>query len=155
MNLLDASFFQKTQKKYTLFTVLFFVLCCLCAAGYGLSFLSGNLYVSIAAGIASVTICVFFYYLAVFESQKLLKLYRNIHKGITQKDTCRFEADEEDTEHDGVRLHRIRASFDDDEQVFNRTLYFIAALPHPTLTSGTQITVKTYQNIILDIEVKD
>ncbi|GEM_PF-2569586 len=155
MNLLDASFFQKTQKKHTFFTVLFFVLCCLCAVGYGFSFLSGNLYISIAAGIASVTICVLFYFLTVFEPQKLLKLYRNIRKGITQEDTYRFEADEEDTEHDGVRLHRIRASFNDNDQTFDRTLYFIAALPHPPLTPGTQITVKTYQNIILDIEVKD
>ena len=96
-----------------------------------------------------------FYFLTVFEPQKLLKLYRNIRKGITQEDTYRFEADEEDTEHDGVRLHRIRASFNDNDQTFDRTLYFIAALPHPPLTPGTQITVKTYQNIILDIEVKD
>lgn len=155
MNLLNVSFFQKTQKKYTIFTVLFFILCCLCAIGYGFSFLSGNLYISIAAGIAAVTICVFFYYLTIFEAQKLLKLYRNIRNGITQEDTYRFEIDEEDTEHDGVRLHRIQASFHDADQTFDRTLYFIAALPRPTLTPGMQITVKTYQNIILDIEIKD
>ncbi len=155
MNLLDVSFFQLTNKKHTLFLTLFFILCVISAAGYGFSFLSGNVYISLACGIAAVTICILFYYLTVFEKQKLLKLYKNIHRGITQEDTYIFDSTDGETEHDGVRLQRLRVSFKDDGQFFDRTLYFIEALPHPKLTPGQQIHVKTYQNIILDIMVKD
>lgn len=155
MNILDISFFEKTDKKFTLYLILFFILCLAAAVGYGLSFLSGNLYISLVVGIAAVTVCVLFYYIAVFKHQKRMKLYKNIRRGITQEDTFRFERFDGKTEHDGVGLIRLIASFEDDGQTFDRTLYFIEALPHPELKTGQKIAVKTYQNIILDISVKD
>ncbi len=153
MNLIDDLFFMKLEKKHGALLISFFVLTAVCAACYVLSFYSAKLYVSLAVGIISVTACILFYYRFVFEKQRLLKLRKNIASGLSQEDTYVFDKLDGATEHDGVHLMRVRAFYPEGEGDYDRTLYFIEALPYPALENGQEFRVKTYRNIILDIEI--
>ncbi len=152
MSLIDDSFFIKLEKKHSVSLVVFFVLIAICVTCYVISFYSANLFVSLGVGIASVTICILFYYGNVFEKQRLLRLRRDISCGLAQEDSYVFDKLDGATEHDGVRLMRVRAFYPGQDNDYDRTLYFIEALPYPELHKGQKITVKTYRNIITDIE---
>ena len=103
-------------------------------------------------GIFAVIISVFYYYGLIFDKNKLLKLYNGVLEGITQKDTYTFKKADDFTEHDGVRLLRLICTFEDDGEVFERTLYFISDIPYPHLEEGQKIQVETHRNIIINIE---
>lgn len=152
MNLLDNDFFIKLKKKRNINLIVFFIITIFFCCAYVLSFYSNNLLISIAVGIASVVLLVLYYYGFIFDKIKLIKLYKNILNGITQEDSYTFKKFDDETEHDGVKLLRVICSFTDDNEEFERTLYFLKALPYPELSQGKKIKVKTYQNIILDIE---
>jgi hypothetical protein len=152
MNLLDEQFFHNLKKKKNTATCIFIILCLLFTTAYVLSFFSNLLYVSVLTGIIAVVILVLFYYALVFDKVKLLKLYKNINSGIYQEDSFVFNEYDGPTEHDGVKLIRLTCTFTEDNETFDRTLYFIEAVPSPTLEKGQIIKVKTYQNIILNIE---
>jgi len=152
MDLLDKGYFLTLEKKLTVKTVIFLIICVLCLVGYIYSFTFGLLYASMLAGVAGVIICILYYYLAIFEIKHLVKLNRNIAMGISQEDTFVFEKLDGETEYDGVRLTRLLTSYTGDDELFERTLYFISALPHPTLEVKQKITVRTYRNIIIEMK---
>lgn len=152
MNLLNKDFFKKLKKQRGINLTIFFALLVLFIACYALSFYTDLLAVSLAVGIIEVIVLVLFYYGAIFDKNKLLKLYKNINQGITQEDAYTFKKYDDETEHDGVKLIRLICSFTDEGEEYQRTLYFLQALPHPKLEENHIIKVKTYQNIILNIE---
>jgi len=155
MNLFSDVFFKETEKKRNRLLAVFIVLCILCAALYTGSFFFGNLYISLAVGICSVVFLVLFFYGLIYEKNKLLKLNKSLISGITQSNTYTFERLDGFTEHDGVKLLRLICSFTDEGEVFERTLYFLCALPYPELKQGQQLTVTTHRNIIVNIDIKD
>lgn len=152
MNLLDEKFFKKLKKQRNRNLVIFLVLSVFFIAFYIVSFYYNLLAVSLSVGIIEVIILVLFYYGTIFDKSKLLKLYKNINRGITQEDSYIFKKYDDETEHDGVKLIRLVCSFTDDGEEFERTLYFLQDLPHPALEKNQSMKVKTYQNIILNIE---
>lgn len=153
MNLIKEDFFDNLRKKRNFFLIIFFALCVVFLGAYVLSFYLNILWVSILTGIFAVIVLVLFYYGLIFDKSKLLKLYKNINSGIFQEDTYYFKKTDDFTEHDGVQLLRLICTFEDEGEVFERTLYFICAQGYPTLTEGQKIKVKAHQNIIIDIEV--
>ncbi len=152
MNLLDKNFFEKLKKQRNRNLIIFFILFVIFVACYAVSFYSNLLAVSLSVGIIEVIILVLYYYGAIFDKNKLLKLYKNINQGIAQEDTYTFKKFDDETEHDGVKLIRLICSFTDENEEFDRTLYFLQAIPYPELKENQSITVKTYQNIIINIE---
>ncbi len=152
MNLFNEDFFVKLKKKKSTLVLIFIALCILFTTLYVLSFLTNQLYISIITGAVSVIVLVLFYYGLIFDKAKLIKLYKNINQGICQEESYTFNEFDGPTEHDGVKLIRLMCSFTDENEIFERTLYFVEELPHPTLKKGQTIKVKTYQNIILNIE---
>lgn len=152
MNLLNKNFFDELRKKRNIFLILFFILFIIFTCLYVFTFFLNTLWISITTGIIEVVFLVLFYYGTVFEKNKLLKLYKSISTGITQEDTYFFKRTDDFTEHDGVRLLRLICTFEDDSEVFERTLYFLSALEYPTLEEGQKIKVRTHQNIIVNIE---
>ncbi len=152
MNLLKEDFFENLTKKRNTLLIVFCVLTLVLLAAYVLSFYINILWVSILVGIVAVVFLVLFYYGLIFDKNKLIKLYKNINSGIYQEDTYLFKSFDDLTEHDGVRLIRVICTFNDENEVFERTLYFLSDLPYPSLEEGQQIKVKTHQNIIINIE---
>ncbi|MBE7092365.1 MAG: hypothetical protein E7365_04225 [Clostridiales bacterium] len=152
MNLLDNEFITKTKKQRNINLILFFLLLTLFFICYIFSFYTNNLIISLIVGIVGIIALVLFYYGLIFDKSKLLKLHKNINNGIFQEDTYIFKRYDDETEHDGVCLLRVICSFTDENEEFERTLYFLKAVSHPDLTEGQKIKVKTYQNIILYIE---
>ncbi len=155
MNLISEAYFEKLKKSRSILLLIFFVLLAVCLGLYYFSFYSNSLYVSLFAGIASVILLALFFYGFIFEKSKLLKLYAGISSGIYQEDTYFFKKLDGLTEHDGVKLMRVICCFYEESEEFDRTLYFLSCLPYPELKDNQMITVKTYQNIILNIEIKD
>lgn len=152
MNLLDKNFFLNLRNRRNTLLIVFIILAVILTATYILSFLLNNLWLSIGVGIMSVVVLVLFFYGLIFDKNKLLKFYSGLMNGITQEDIYTFIKTDDVTEHDGVRLLRLICSFEDDGEVFERTLYFLCDLPHPTLESGQKVKVKTHRNIIINIE---
>ncbi len=152
MNLLKEDFFEKLRKKRNMLMIIFIILALVFLTAYIFSFYINILWVSILTGVLSVIILVLFYYGLIFDKNKLLKLFKNVNSGIYQEDTYFFKKFDDYTEHDGVRLLRVICTFNDENEVFERTLYFLCALPYPDLTEGQKIKVKTHQNIIINIE---
>ena len=154
MNLISKDFFIDLNKKRDKLMLIYILLFLFFAICYCISFIFNIIFIPIAWGIISVVSLVLFYYGLIFDKNKLLKLYKNIQSGITQEDNYCFIKYDGSTEHDGVRLTRLICTFTDDNETFERTLYFLSDLPSPELESGADIKVKTYQNIIVDIEIK-
>ncbi len=152
MNLLNEQFFIKLKKQRNVNLIIFAVLTIIFIIGYALSFLTNLLAVSLAVGIIGVIGLVLFYCGLILDKNKLLKLYKNINMGITQEDEYTFKRFDDETEHDGVKLIRLICSFTDENEEFERTLYFLTALKYPDLKENQLIKVKTYQNIIINIE---
>lgn len=152
MNLLDEQFFIKLKKQRNVYLTIFFVLALIFVIGYVLSFLTNILAISLAVGIIGVIGLVLFYCGLILDKNKLLKLYKNINMGITQEDEYTFKRFDDETEHDGVKLIRLICSFTDENEEFERTLYFLTALNYPELKENQFIKVKTHQNIIINIE---
>lgn len=152
MNLLDEQFFLKLKKQRNTYLAIFLVLSLIFIIGYGLSFLTNILAVSLAVGIIGIIALVLFYCGLILDKNKLLILYNNINTGITQKDEYTFKRFDDETEHDGVKLIRIICSFTDENEEFERTLYFLTALKYPELKENQIIKVTTHQNIIINIE---
>ena len=152
MNLLDKDFFYKLRNKRNSFLIVFVILTIIFTIAYVMSFMFNNLWLSIGLGVISVIVLVLFFYTLIFDKNKLLKFYRDVMNGITQEDIYTFTKIDGETEHDGVCLLRLICTFDDDGETFERTLYFLCDLPHPTLESGQKIKVKTHRNIIINIE---
>ena len=155
MNLFPEEFFKKIRRSRNILLGIFIALSIIFCGLYIASFFSGNLYVSLATGISAVIVLVLFFYGLVYEKNKLIKLQKSLNKGITQNDTYTFESFDDFTEHDGVKLLRLLCSFSDEGETFERTLYFLCALPYPQLHQGQTISVKTHQNIIVNIDIKD
>ena len=152
MNLLNEVFFDELRTKRNVFLILFLILFIVFTAIYIFTFFLNTLWISLVAGIIEVIVLVLFYYGTIFDKIKLLKLYRNILTGITQEDSYFFKKTDDFTVHDGVRLLRLICTFKDDGEIFERTLYFLSDLEHPTLKEGQKIKVRTHQNIIVNIE---
>ncbi len=152
MNLLDEQFFIKLKKQRNVNLIIFTVLSIIFIIGYALSFLTNLLAVSLTVGIIGITALVLFYCGFILDKNKLLKLYKNINEGICQEDTYTFKRFDDETEHDGVKLIRLICSFTDENEEFERTLYFLTALKYPQLKENQTIKVKTHQNIIINIE---
>ena len=152
MSLLEKDFFDNLRKKRNNFLILFIAVIVVFLAAYVFSFYLNVLWVSILIGIFAVIISVLYHYSLIYDKNKLLKFYDSVLNGITQKDTYTFKKTDDLTEHDGVRLLRLICTFEDDGEVFERTLYFLSDLPHPTLKEGQKIKVETHRNIIINIE---
>ncbi len=152
MNLLQKNFFEHLRKKRNIFLCVFIIFSVALLALYIYSFTFNKLWITMLIGISSVIFLVLFYYGAIFDKNKLLKFYNSVFLGITQDDSYVFEKTDDVTEHDGVRLLRLLCTFEDDGEVFNRTLYFLSDLPYPELKEGSVIKVKTHRNIIIYIE---
>ena len=152
MNLLKADFFDKLKKQRNRLLIIFIVLVMLFMAVYFFSFYLNILWISMLIGVFAVIICVLFFYGLIFDKNKLLKLYNDVLKGITQEDSYTFKNYDGITEHDGVRLIRLICTFEDDNEIFERTLYFLTDLPYPQLKEGQQIQVETHRNIIINIK---
>lgn len=152
MNLLNEQFFIKLKKQRNVNLTIFIVFALIFIVGYSLSFLTNILAISLAVGIIGVAGLVLFYCGLILDKNKLLKLYKNINMGITQEEQYTFKRFDDETEHDGVKLIRLICSFTDENEEFERTLYFLTALKYPELKENQVIKVKTHQNIIIDIE---
>ena len=152
MNLLDEQFFIQLKKKRNVNLIIFLILSAIFIVGYALSFLTNILLVSLAIGIVGVICLTLFYCGLIFDKNKLLKLYKNINTGITQTDEYTFKRFDDETEHDGVKLIRVICSFTEDNEEFERTLYFLTDLKYPELKENQLIKVTTHQNIIIKIE---
>ncbi len=152
MNLLDEQFFIQLKKKRNANLIIFLILFAIFITGYALSFLTNILAISLIIGIVGVIGLTLFYCGLIFDKNKLLKLYNNIKTGITQTDEYTFKRFDDETEHDGVKLIRIICSFTEDNEEFERTLYFLTDLKYPELKENQLIKVTTHQNIIIKIE---
>ncbi len=152
MTLINKDFFIELRKKRNKLLALFIALTVLFLIAYISSFYFNILWISMFIGIFAVIISVLYYYTLIYDKNKLLKFYNDVLNGITQKDTYVFKKTDELTEHDGVRLLRLICTFEDDGEVFERTLYFLSDIPHPTLIEGQKIQVETHRNIIINIE---
>lgn len=152
MNLLQEDFFISLRKKRNILLIVFIFCVIVLASTYFYSFTFNTLWIPLLIGIASVIFLVLFYYGAIYDKSKLLKFQKSVLTGITQEDSYTFERTDDITEHDGIRLLRLLCTFVDDGETFNRTLYFLADLPHPELIEGSVIKVKTHRNIIINIE---
>ena len=152
MNLLNEQFFIKLKKQRNVNHTIFLILSLIFIIGYGLSFLTNILAISLVIGIVGVIALVLFYCGLILDKNKLLKLYKNINMGITQEDEYTLKRFDDETEHDGVKLIRLICSFKDENEEFERTLYFLTALKYPQLEENQLIKVKTHQNIIINIE---
>ncbi len=152
MNLINKDFFANKEKKMSFKVIILLIIITVFLVAYIYSFKANVFWISLLIGVAGVSAALVYYYLVIFQDKKLLKLYKNISSGIFQEDEYTFDCFEELTEHDGVMLRRVRAVFVSDGQTFERTLYFLHALPYPKLQKGQKIHVRTYQNIITYIK---
>ena len=79
MNLLDEQFFIKLKKQRNVNLTIFLIFSLIFIIGYGLSFLTNILAISLVIGIVGVIALVLFYCGLILDKNKLLKLYKNIN----------------------------------------------------------------------------
>ena len=155
MQLLSVERVKKIEDKQARNLLILIFMCVLFAAIYGFSFTLDNLIISIAIGVAGVTLCLVFYYACVYESAKLVRLFKDIRQGISQEETYTFVNNDIFTEHNGVRLNSINTTYSDAGEIFERTLYFVTVLEYPSLKEGQVFTAHTFRNIIIEININD
>ncbi len=152
MNILSKKNYDLISKKHNRGLILFFAFLLLGIVGYIISFKSGILFVSLVVGVLAVIICSAIYFSAVFEYEKLIKLFKNSKIGINQEERYTFIKFDGETERDGIKLSRITAKYTNENEEYERTLYSVKALPFVELKTLAEYTFTTYQNIIISVK---
>ncbi len=155
MQLLPSDKIKKIENATMRNLMIFIFICIAFALLYAFSFTLDNLLISIACGVIGVIISLVFYYALVHENLKLVKLFKDVHQGISQEETYTFVCGDLFTEHNGLRLNSINTTYVDEGEIFERTLYFVTALDKPTLKEGQTFVARTFRNIIIEITLND
>lgn len=155
MELLSGETVKKIENKLSRNLVVFCFICVLFLVAYAFSFTLDNLIISILCGVIGVIVSLIFYYAFVFEHLKLVSFFKDVKQGITQEETYTFVSNDIFTEHDGLRLNSINVTYIDEDETFERTLYFICALEFPQLKEGQTFVARTFRNTITEINIKD
>lgn len=155
MQLLSGEKIKKIENKSSRNLIIFIAICALFITLYAFSFTLDNLLISIAVGVIGVIVCLVFYYSAVYEHLKLVKLFKDVNEGIFQEETYTFVSNDIFTEHDGLRLNSISVTYIENDETFERTLYFVSTLDKPELKAGQTFVARTFRNIIIEITLND